>query len=264
AAGELPQQVGPGAAAELFHPGPVVAGHGEHHVGPLHQFLGHQPGAVGGEVEAVLKRHEVRPFAGRRAIPRPGPGRRDGHPREPALLQLLAQQRLRQRAATGVAGADEQDVLHRSRSAIRRSSSVVILRLRAEPGSSRTGTPNCSTSRASSVADPPVMAARAWAASSTARGNPWGVWARYRLSRGTVRRTLGASPAGRSVSASFKVSPTGTAGTAPSPRRATAITAEMRTGSTKGRAASCTSTTSQAGGSAASPRATESLRSAPP
>ena len=63
---------------------------------------------------------------------------------------------------------------------------------------------------------------------------------------------------------SFTVSLSGRAGTAPIPVRAVWITASTTARSTKGLAASWTSTISHAGDRASSPAATEALRSAPP
>src|SRR5262245_17313799 len=63
---------------------------------------------------------------------------------------------------------------------------------------------------------------------------------------------------------SFSVSEAGTAATAPTPARARATTASIVPRLTKGRAASCTNTTTASTERASSPARTESIRCAPP
>src|SRR5439155_782580 len=94
------------------------------------------------------------------------------------------------------------------------------------------------------------------ARSIIARGNPCGVCARQRRFRGTVFVI-------RSCSTSLTVSETGIAATAPTPRRALAITPSMVSRVTNGRAASWTSTTVACGGSAPSRRARSPMPSMP-
>src|SRR5207249_2664876 len=84
-----------------------------------------------------------------------------------------------------------------------------------------------------------------------------GVCARQRRFRGTVFVI-------RSCSTSLTVSDTGIAATAPTPRRALAITPSIVSRVTNGRAASWTSTTVACGGSAPRPARTDWARVAPP
>src|SRR5881296_3331091 len=155
----------------------------------------------------------------------------------------------------------EGNAAHRSSranaSATRKSSAVVTLRLYAESGTTSTGKPARSHSSASSVGAASPFASPAYARSIIARGNPCGVCARQRRFRGTVFVI-------RSCSTSLTVSETGIAATAPTPRRALAITPSMVSRVTKGRAASWTSTTAACGGSAPRPARTDWARVAPP
>src|SRR2546429_577949 len=142
-------------------------------------------------------------------------------------------------------------------SATRKSSAVVTLRLYAESGTTSTGKPARSHSSASSVDAASPFASPAYARSIIARGNPCGVCARQRRFRGTVFVI-------RSCSTSLTVSETGIAATAPTPRRALAITPSIVSRVTNGRAASWTSTTVACGGSAPRPARTDWARVAPP
>src|SRR2546427_12236864 len=118
----------------------------------------------------------------------------------------------------------ERNAAHRSSranaSATRKSSAVVTLRLYAESGTTSTGKPARSHSSASSVDAASPFASPAYARSIIARGDPCGVCARQRRVRGTGFVI-------RSCSTSLTVSETGIAATAPTPRRALAITPSM-------------------------------------
>src|SRR5256884_417913 len=155
----------------------------------------------------------------------------------------------------------EGNAAHRSSrasaSATRKSSAVVTLRLYAESGTTSTGKPARSHSSASSVGAASPFASPAYARSIIARGKPCGVCARQRRFRGTVFVI-------RSCSTSLTVSETGIAATAPTPRRALAITPSIVSRVTNGRAASWTSTTVACGGSAPRPAPTDWARVAPP
>src|SRR6266550_2641008 len=155
----------------------------------------------------------------------------------------------------------EGDAGHRSSrpsvSATRKSSPVVTLRLYGESGTTSTGNPARSHSSASSVGAASPFASPAYARSIMARGNPWGVCARHRRSRVTVRVI-------RLCSTSLTVSLTGIAATAPTPSRALARTPSIVSRVTNGRAASWTSTTTTWGGSAPSPARTDWARVTPP
>src|SRR5438046_5011228 len=48
--------------SQLVHAGAVVAGHREDEIRLLHDVAGEQPGAMAGEVEALLEADEVGPF----------------------------------------------------------------------------------------------------------------------------------------------------------------------------------------------------------
>src|SRR3989449_8592184 len=155
----------------------------------------------------------------------------------------------------------ERNPAHRSSranaSATRKSSAVVTLRLYAESGTTSTGKPARSHSSASSLGAASPFASPAYARSIIARGNPCGVCARQRRFRGTVFVI-------RSCSTSLTVSETGIAATAPTPRRALAITPSIVSRVTNGRAASWTSTTVACGGRAPRPAPTHLAPVAPP
>src|SRR5262249_36513892 len=91
-----------------------------------------------------------------------------------------------------------------SNSARARSSGLVILKFREESATILTATPMRSTSSASSVPILPSPAARRYASRSTDCGNPCGVWARQRPSRGSVRETREGSDGSASLSVSLR------------------------------------------------------------
>ena len=145
-----------------------------------------------------------------------------------------------------------------------RSSAVVIFMLRGLPSTSRTRCPACSARNASSVActcDWP----RRMASASTPRRNACGVWARKIASRGNVRSIQArSSSVARSQCATLTVSWACSAQTAAPASAAPSIARSIRSASTNGRAASCTTMMSARSSTAANPLATESWRRAPP
>src|SRR6185295_16520803 len=128
-------------AAQLVHPGAVVARHREDQVGLLDELARQQAGAVRREIETALQAHEVGALGGGRPVPRARAGRCYLDSLDAAFLQRAQQQRLGERAATDVAGADEQHALDlfdhgARRPAARRSSPSVTApsRTRRAPG----------------------------------------------------------------------------------------------------------------------------------
>src|SRR5690606_30683958 len=75
------------------------------------------------EVEVVLEPHEVGPLRRRDALPGASAGRLDDDVLHPAGLEPGPEERLGQRRAAGVAGADQQDPGHGARVPTRRRSS---------------------------------------------------------------------------------------------------------------------------------------------
>ncbi|GBC97033.1 hypothetical protein HRbin16_02849 [bacterium HR16] len=133
------------------------------------------------------------------------------------------------------------------------------------PGTTVTGW-KLSTIIASSVGVPLLKSYRSYALRSTFKANPCGVCTAImrhvspfaRRSRGRVSRTMFPE------STHFTVSGRRRAGSAAPVARAACSTREISCAETAARAASCTSTWSSSGGTASSPKRTDSQRSLPP
>src|SRR5690242_3956522 len=136
AAGILAQHEHAALAPELVHPGPVVARHGEDQVGALDQLAGQQPGTVARQVEPAFEADEIRAFGHGSAVPRTGAGGGHLNAFAAALGQRALEQGCRERTATDVSRAHQQDAFRvrllgatgragRRRAAARRASGLL-------------------------------------------------------------------------------------------------------------------------------------------
>src|SRR5881396_2258395 len=128
--------------AELVHPRPVVARHGEDEVRVLDQLPGEETRAVRREVETPLQPHEIGALGHGRAVPRSRPRGPHLDAVDAALGEGAVQQRRRERAAADVPGTHQEDafrsrLLHHgaNRPTARRSSASVSAPSRTSRGS---------------------------------------------------------------------------------------------------------------------------------
>src|SRR5207237_2651972 len=112
--------------AQFVHARAVMSRHGQDQIGALDQLACQQACPMSREIEAPLEAYEVGAFRRGCPVPRARAGRRDFH-FEAARLERALEQRLGERAAADVAGADEQDTLdHGARRPTARRSSCTL------------------------------------------------------------------------------------------------------------------------------------------